>query len=634
MIRLKVFIPVVLIILLAVGTVLFYLEDWVKNKIENAISAITDTRTDITRLKISFSESSIKIKRLEIASSENEFKNAVEFEDIIIDLEALPLLKKRFVVDEFSVKGIQWGTKRSKSGKLPPKINIISQPTWFSEFKNEALDRIKTEFENLPVSQFTDFRIPSDPREILDRLDLKSAEAYKTVITHGQELKGQWVERISEIKDTRNLEAKIKEVRDLAKDVPASPQDVLVRVQKAQESIEFFKKEEQRVSHYVSDVKNDVQKIQSDYKTAVDAFEVDFSKAKSMISLDQLKLDNLSRLLFGPQALSKVHQVLRLHSMMRDLLASNTKEEDVQVRKRAKGRDIVFVAEKNEPSFILEKSDFSVKGVEGGDRSRLAQVYDLKLRAINSSPRIYGKPSTVEFKGQFKEGVLNEAQFNALWDYTTNKPIDDFKLDARKIKAEGWPMGIPNFFPLKIGSGVANASSELRFEGDKMHWVSKIEFADIAWNFSDVPRQGLITELLNHVFERIKNFSLEIKLKSENSDLDFDVSSDLDGIVKSAVQAEIQKKISEYQARLKQELENRVAKLQSEAQKIIKDFQSEFQDRAESSLKQVAGYQDEVGRIQDEIKKKGQRGAEEKLKDMIKGAPSGGDPLKKIKKLF
>lgn len=634
MIRFKVFIPVVLIFALISGVLIFCIDGWVKNALEDAISMVTNTRTDITKLKISFMNSSLSIRRLEIASSSNEFKNLVELNDIVIDFQTLPLLKKRFVVDEFSINGILWGTKRSVSGRLPVKAKTDEKPGWFSEFKETAIDKVKSEFEHMPVSQFTDFRIPSDPREVLDRMELKSTDAYKGVITHAQELRGRWVDKIKDIKDTRAIEAKIRDVRALAKDVPQNPQEIIARVQSAQESIEFFKKEQTRISKYVDDVKVDVEKIQTDYKNAVEAVRSDFERAKSMVSLDQLKLDNISRLLFGPEALKKVEEVLRIHRLMRQMMASNSKDEEVQVRKRAKGRDIIFVTERREPGFVLAKSDFSVKGVEAGDRTRLAQVYDLKLRDINSSPKLYKKPSTVDFRGEFKDAVLNEAIFHALWDYTQEVPVDDFKIEARKIKADSWPMGIPQYFPLKIQTGVANAKSQLRFDGDQMKSSSKIEFSGVVWDFKEIPKQGMIVDLLQHVFERIKNFAIEVELKNENGELGFDVRSDLDSVVKVALQDEIQKRISEFQARLKQDLENRVGKYQVQAENMVKGFQNEFQSQAENSLKQTIGYQDEVGNIQDEIKRKGQKQATDKLKDVLKGGPSGDDPLKKLKKLF
>src|SRR4051812_4597579 len=99
MIRLKVFVPLLLVAVLASLFVLFRFDALLKVWIENGISNFTETKTDIGDLHISFKDSSLTIGRMEIASKDDEFKNLVEFADIVIDFQTLPLLKKRFIVD-------------------------------------------------------------------------------------------------------------------------------------------------------------------------------------------------------------------------------------------------------------------------------------------------------------------------------------------------------------------------------------------------------------------------------------------------------------------------------------------------------------------------------------------------------
>ena len=95
MIRWKVFIPVFLVFALVSWFAIYRLDLFVKGMIENAISAVTGTRTDITTLRISLFDSKMTVKRLEIASKEEPMKNAIEFGGIAIDFQFLPLLQKR-----------------------------------------------------------------------------------------------------------------------------------------------------------------------------------------------------------------------------------------------------------------------------------------------------------------------------------------------------------------------------------------------------------------------------------------------------------------------------------------------------------------------------------------------------------
>src|SRR5256885_2227704 len=109
-IRLKVFIPCLVLIALIGGVLFFRLDIWVKQSVEDGLSAFTETKTEIDQLRISLSDSTIHIRKLQVASKDDEYKNAVEFEDILLGFELLPLLNKRVVVDHLNVQGIAWGT--------------------------------------------------------------------------------------------------------------------------------------------------------------------------------------------------------------------------------------------------------------------------------------------------------------------------------------------------------------------------------------------------------------------------------------------------------------------------------------------------------------------------------------------
>jgi uncharacterized protein (TIGR03545 family) len=613
--RLKVFIPVLLVVILSLVISALFIDTWVKRWIENGISSITETKTDISDLKLSFSHSSLRIRRLQIASQKEEYKNAVEFENIVVDFQTLPLLKKRFVIDEFSIEGIQWGTPRKTSGKLPPRIKS-SEPSYFSELKNSAFAALRKEFDEMPVSKLSDFKIPTDPREIVNSLNLKSTEAYKIVIGHAEELRAKWPEKFRDLKNTAEIEKQMGEARRLVENPPQNPQEILQRITEVKKTMEFLEAEKKRASDLFSEIKTDTNKIQTDYEVASKALQEDFNRAKQVISLDELNIGNISRLLFGAEWLAHAEQILRYHQILRNVLAK-TDNEEVQVRQRDHGRDIVFIVPKKQPSFVLAKSDFSVKTLENGEKNLVTQVYQLKLRDINSSPKLYGKPTSVDFKGEFKNAKVGEVDLDLFWDYTKELATDKYKVAAKRIAAEMWPMGIPVYLPLRLEKGLADASSEISFTGDDMRWTSRVQFSEVIWNFADAPKQSLVFDLLREIFLHIKNFHLDLELASTGGKFEFNVKSDLDSIVQSALTQVIEKRLNEFKARLKLEIENRQEGLQKEARKSMDLYKSEVENRAQGYLNQITGYENEVNKLEEQLKKKAQGGLQEKLKKLF-----------------
>lgn len=628
MIRLKIFIPAILLLCLVLFLAYFRLDYWVKSAIENGVSAITQTKTDISDLEISFKNSSLLIRKLEIASAEDEMKNAVEFENIFVGFEILPLLKKRFVMDAFEIKGIALGTKRRRSGRLPPKKK--EPPSWLSKKAQASLDTLEREMADMPVAKLLDYSVPTDTNEIMNSLKLQSPDAFKAVMVDAEQMRGQWVGRFEQFRDFKEYDDRMTEARRWAQNAPQNPQEVLRAIESLKKNYDFFMDEKKRAALLVNDVDIDFKKIQRNYDSAKTALDADFERAKSMVSLDALNINNLSRMIFGPVWIERIETILRYHHMLRSALTSK-KDEDVEVQKRSRGRDIIFLKEKALPGFVLNKAEFSVKGIEGGDQKMVTQVYALKLNNINSAPVLSGKPSAAEFKADLKDMMVSGVLFKALWDYTGPKPTDDFHLTLDRLKASAWPVGIPNLLPVKLEKGVAQVQSDLLFESESMKWTSKVSFKEVEWDLEELPRHGFVSPVLKEILNRVKDFSLEFEMKSDDKGLNLEIHSDLDKSLKDGIQAIMQKGLEDLQEKVRREVEVKVAAYREQANSQMTSFKNEAQKRVESYVQKATAYADEARKIQDSLQKKASNSA---LDGVKKNLPSLPNTLKGIKSPF
>ncbi len=639
MIRWKVFLSGLVVLLVILFVIYFRLESWVKTGVQESVSAMTGTKTDIRELSISFKNSSLHIRRVEVGSKTDEYKNMLELEDIALDFQFLPLLYKRFVVDEFSVRGIQWGTKRRSSGWIP-KPQKSKEPSFFSELVDRSFVSLKTEFANTPVQQLLDFEVPSNPREIVDKLDLKSVDVFKGVVLQGQNIQATWVQQFKELPALDQYKSWMEQMRQLTQNLPQNPQEILNRVQRIQEILNQIKAEKNKVEGMGQAAHEDFNKVKASFESAVQAAEADYEKARNLVSLDALNVDNLSRLLFGEVWVERAEEVLRYHRMLRELLAKKGPDENIQVRERAKGRDIIFITPQRSPRFVWAKSELSVKGLEDGDRQRVTQLYQLKIKDLNSAPKLYGKPTQVDLSGEFRDAIIGKLGFDGFWDYTKEIPRDDYKLTVSKIKAESWPMGIPRIFPLRMESGQAEAKSRLQFEGEEMIWTNRIQFNEVIWDMKDLPTQGgVILSILKHVFSKISSFYLEIQLKLKEDNFVFEIHSDMDGLIKNAVRQAIETKWNDFQAQLKNEVNRRVARAKEQATKELDGVQANVLGQMNKILQQANLYMDEGNRmistLEDSAKKAAAKQLQDKAGDQLKKViPPMSNPLNNLKKPF
>ena len=92
-----------------------------KHAIIYACENVFEARCDIESLDFKLLDSSLKIKKVEIANKNDYMKNLVDIDSITLDFDLNQLLRKRFVAEELSVLDVYTGTERKISGELSEK---------------------------------------------------------------------------------------------------------------------------------------------------------------------------------------------------------------------------------------------------------------------------------------------------------------------------------------------------------------------------------------------------------------------------------------------------------------------------------------------------------------------------------
>lgn len=626
-IRWKFFLSVLVFLGLVSWVLLFRLDGMVRSALESGISAITHTKTDISGLKVSLTDSSLKIRRLEIASKADPMRNTIEFSDIVIDFQTLPLLERRLIVDDFSITGIQWGTPRKTPGVLPAKPP--QEETWYSGISDKAFGKLEEEFEELPVSQLTSFSLPSNVDEILSRLDFPALDAFKKVATDVQELKANMTVRLKEVADLTDEKKLLSEARDLTKNVPQDAAEVLRRADLIRSFISRLGEQKNEYEEMLSQLKRDYESAEKSYRLAESAVQQTYRQARGLVGVKALDTRNMMKIIFGAQWVKHAHETMKMHSQLRRVLSHMTQGSDdgIQIYPRAKGRDVVFVTPRKKPSVVLTKSEFSVNVLDNGDRKDIEQKYALDLRNLSSDPSLSPDPMKAKIHAMFKDMMVSEVSLEAHLDYRKPEAKDIYRADVRRIRASDWPVGIPKLFPLKISSGTADAHVEFDFVGSQLTWKNVVQFRGVKWDFSEVPKAGVLTPLLEKVFADISDFSVGFTLTSRNQAIDFDVSSDMSGLIQAGVSRLIDQKLKDFEARIQRGIDSRIESSKALASQELNDLKKETIAAVQSSLDGVTASMGELKKSADDLTRKTRDAAEDKIKSGLqqqlqKRAPS------------
>ncbi len=630
-IRWKFFISVLIFLGVISWVLVFCLDGMVKSAVESGISSITNTKTDVSGLKVSLLNSSLRIHRLEIASKADPMKNTIEFSDITIDFQTLPLLERRFIVDDFSMTGIQWGTPRKTSGALPPRAP--REETWYSGISDKAFAKLEDEFNDLPVSQLTTFSIPDNVDEILSRLDFPAVDAFKKIATDAQELKANVKVHLKEVADLSDEKKLLSEARELTKNVPQDPAEVLRRAEMIRSFINKLGEQKTEYEGILSQLKKDYESAEKTYRLAETSVQQTYRRARDLVGVKALDTRSIMKIIFGTQWVKHAHETMKMHSQLRRVLSHITQgsDEGIEIYPRASGRDIVFVSPKKKPSVVLTKSEFSVNVLDGGDRKDIEQRYALDLRNITSAPSLSPEPMRAKIQAMFKDMMVAEVSLDAHLDYRRPELKDIFRADVRRIRASDWPVGIPKLFPVKITSGTADAHVEFEFVGSQLVWKNVVKFQGVQWDFSEVPKAGVLTPLLEKIFADISNFTVGFTLNSRNQAIDLDVSSDLSTLIQAGVSRLLDQKLKELEDRIRRAIDGRIESSKALAAQELKDLQGQTMSAVNAQIDAVNASTGELKKSLDDLTRKTRDAAEDKIKSGLQQLQKRAPSLPKLK---
>src|SRR5919108_986893 len=108
-----------LLLFLAIMGILLWLfaEPVAEDTTEEVGTELLGTQVDIGKLDIRANDAAVDLHRLEIADPFNLAKNLVQAQDIKLKLNPLALAEKKFVVENFRLSGVRFGTTRKTPAK-------------------------------------------------------------------------------------------------------------------------------------------------------------------------------------------------------------------------------------------------------------------------------------------------------------------------------------------------------------------------------------------------------------------------------------------------------------------------------------------------------------------------------------
>ena len=466
----------------------------IKKAITVVCENIFEAKTDIEKVDFKFLDSSLKIKKIEIANKNDYMKNLVDIGSITIDFDLGQLLRKRFVADELSVLDVNTGTERTTSGELPPakekkiKKQKAKAEKEASESKlGKALSDKKAVAADSLEKNITGLFNQFNPETLMQNYaaQLQTPALSKQVEEAIPQIVTKWQAKPAEVQKT--VDELQKSVNEIMAFDYSSVQNNPLKIKEFLETLDSTYKNIDKVKKDANGVLNsfnaDIAEADGLRKTVQNAITHDMNFANSEINkIKSLNVSDGTKLISGmfeniacdvlgkyyPYAQKGVNYLLELKSKQ----ASKPKTEKVKKEKkkysvkRAPGRDIFYRQDKV-PALWIKK-------MAGSGPNFFAQASD-----IASNQDIINKPAKIDFNME-----LFNLQHNA-------KLVVDFRTETKEplIRADYGLKNIPLIIPAeKFGEYPGAPSFDAKCGVDA---ILKI-FDDEGFEISG---KGLLTDL-------------------------------------------------------------------------------------------------------------------------------------------
>ena len=606
---------------------------------------IFEAKTDIEKVDFKFLDSSLKIKKVEIANKNDYMKNLVDIGSITIDFDLGQLLRKRFVADELSVLDVNTGTERTTSGELPPakekkikKQKAKSEKAASESKLGKALSDKKAVAADSLQKNITGLFNQFNPETLMQNYaaQLQTPAISTQVQEQIPQIVAKWQAKPAEVQKTVDeLQKSVNEI--MAFDF-SSVQNNPLKIKEFIESLDSTYKNIDKVKNDANGVLNsfnsDIAEADGLRKTVQNAVTHDMNFANSEINkIKSLNVSDGTKLISGmfenvacdvlgkyyPYAMKGVDYLLELKSKQasKPKTEKPKKEKKKYSVKRAPGRDIFYRQDKV-PALWIKK-------MAGSGPNFFAQATD-----IASNQDIINKPAKIDFNMD-------------LWNLQhTAKLVVDFRTETKEplVRADYGLKNIPLNIPAeKFGEypGVPSFDAKCAvdailkiFDDEGFEITGKGLLTDL--KISTVPFEPeYASKIYSSVMGRINTVRASMTSGfTLSGGLNMALDSDADVQVINSIKKEMEAQLAGIKENLKAELTKRINEASGGA---LSQFGSldDIKSKLTGSVGQANGYEKQLTQKRSEAEKQMKGKADEATKKATDSAKKEiGNQLKKL----
>ncbi|OLC06531.1 MAG: hypothetical protein AUH41_12660 [Gemmatimonadetes bacterium 13_1_40CM_66_11] len=571
MTRLKVFrwkaIGPLLILLVIAGVLWWVFADTIaRRETQKVGTQVLGAKVEIQDLHLDLAHGQVLIRGLTVASPHEALRNLLQADELVADVDMVPLTEKKVIINRIVANGLRFGTPRQTDGRVAAKSGegiagrvLAETHQWASQFQ-------------VPVLQLATGTISIDS---LDPRRLSTIPAAAALDARADSSRRSWQSAFDALRLGPTLDSAQATLEQLRR---ARATD-LATLNAARQAIDRLKRARDRMTTLERNVTQGVANLKSGLAGLDGARQRDYAFARSLLKLPSLNAPEVGAALFAPGAIRPFERVLYYAQLARRYMPPGLlpRATTGPGRLRRAGEDVRFPKERTLPRFLVRSAELSFLLHPTAERP---QRYAGRLSGLTSDPALYGRPTVASATGpQLGAGVM--------LDHLHGIPIDTAGAIVGGIR---FPVFEIPGVPLRLDPGAATTQLGFNLNGDTIRARFAIRSSNVRWSRDSALGNSTIGDLIWRAVSGIANLDVEARLSGELHHPTLAVRSNLD----QAIAARLRAVLGEQVAAAEKQVRDRVDALVNAKVVPVRARVTEVQNQAQAQVTQQRARLDEL----------------------------------------
>jgi len=517
------------VIVLVAIIALFMIDGIIEKNVEKYGTQAVGARVELAEADLSLFPLGVTLTGLEVTNPDSPMENAVQAATIKFNLDVMPLLENKVIIDDMTMDRVQFNTPRQTSGAVPGLT-----PTAEDKAKEKA------------ASGCGDVAMPalelSDVSSILSSEKLNSLDAVKAVKADIAAQQTAWKKKLGGLPDRKKLESYKARFEKLT-----GGGGQLSGFLTAAGDIQNIQKDIQRDLDALKNAQNNLNSEIAALNRKIDRLAAnpmaDVNRLANKYALSPKSLGNMSRVLMGDQMCQWVQKVLGWNDRYKKP-GSGEPAPDPKSEKAAGDMPFVLVR-KAEASVVLQSG--TIKGV---------------FKDITTVPQQLGRPTTFELAGQKLDGLDLIKILGSLDHSNPAQSINTLKGVVQGYLLENFKLPADTGVPIMIKKAIADLEIDSSLKGKDLAALITAALKQTSLSVDTSAQASPLVKAMGSALEDLTTLSANADVSGTLENYIVTVKSDVDRILKSAMG----KVVHQQTAALKKQLKTQIsAQLQGPA---------------------------------------------------------------------